>query len=59
MMNLTQKNDIDCWNEKIKHIEPHVRTHTSEGGSFKTVRHLKGIFWAIDGLENVADNIEI
>jgi hypothetical protein len=59
MMNLTQKNDIDCRNEKIKRIEPHVRTHTSKEGSFKTVLHLKGIFWATDGLENVADNIKI
>ena len=66
MMNLTQKNDIDCRNEKIKSIVPHVKTHTSEvkthtseGGSFKTVRHLKGILWATDGLENVVDNIEI
>jgi len=31
MMNLTQKNDIDCRNEKIKSIVPHVGTHTSMG----------------------------
>ena len=44
------------WEDKEHSLK--LRTHTSEGGSFKTVPHLKGILWTADGLENEVDNIE-
>ncbi|MGB8312788.1 MAG: hypothetical protein WCE81_13180 [Halobacteriota archaeon] len=44
MMNLTQKNDIDCRNEKIKSIVPHVGTHTSEGEVLRQYGISRGFF---------------